>query len=70
MNSPGCTCFVGLYQADRIINAHSFSPTSYMLWLNALPGEIIKVGDHASNTLTRTNLVVTFDKEPENKDNK
>jgi len=70
MNSPGCTCFVGLYQADWIINAHSFSPTSYMLWLNALPGEIIKVGDHASNTLTRTNLVVTFDKEPENKDNK
>lgn len=70
MNSPGSPCFVGLYQADGIINAHTHSPCSHVLWLNALPGEIVKVGHHARNPLTSNNLVVAFDKESENKNNK
>lgn len=41
-----------------------------MLRLNALPGEIVKVGHHASNTLPRIDLGVAFEKEPENGDNK
>lgn len=70
VNSPGSSCFVGLYQADWIIKPHSHSPGSHMLWLDTLPGEIIKVGHHASDPLPRTNLGVAFDKESGSRDNK
>lgn len=41
-----------------------------MLWLDALPGEFVKVGHDASDPLPGTHLSVAFDEEPENRDNR
>lgn len=68
MNSPGSTCFVGLYQAGWIADPHSHRPSGHVLWLDALPGELVKVGHDASDLLPRTHLGVAFDEEPENRD--
>lgn len=41
-----------------------------MLGLDALPGEVVQVGHHATDLLSRGHLAVAFHKEPENRDSR
>lgn len=64
VRSPGRSKLVRLCQAVGAVDIHRGWPDGHLLWLDALAGQVIQVGHHATHQLAWVHLVVTFHQEP------